>query len=1580
MNLIDQLNLSRKELLDLGLRNPLLNHRGRARQIRILDELSSDIFRILVSENRKMKFLPLKENDENYEKIENGEQGQTELMFLDVLNEIENNGGKEKRHIDTKLQTALDPQSLQKKLITIHRDAKTYIEEQGVNILYLALGFLHWYESDSSEELRKAPLVLIPVELIRTDVKEKFQIQYSGADITDNLSLCEKMKLEFNIKIPEIGDDEVIDLNGFFQAATTAIKGYEKWKIEANEITLGFFSFGKFLMYQDLDSHIWPSEKGPLSSEILKSLLIDGIEIKPSKYDEETFIDNVTLPTDLHLVMDADSSQIKSILDIKDGQNLVIQGPPGTGKSQTITNIIATALSEGKSVLFVSEKMAALEVVKRRLDLTHIGDSVLELHSYKTNKRAVLDEIKRTLNLGKPETAQRKEDLNSIIKYIQELNSYVNAVHSLIGNKNISFINAVGNSQKIEVEKPDVMRFDFSPMKDWSNEDYKNARFLIVKLDRYLQVIGNPVSNPFHTSTLNEYLPDEKYRILEQIEDSNTKLDLLKERSIEVGERLNGIIPLDINEISVLLTTAASYNEAPDDIKIFNLESAEWLNSPMHYFEKKKFIYELYNKSRQDWHLEAVLKADLQTLYHKTYQFREKRLRSLSLEYNRLKKQLKTYYKFKKFKYNIHQILEQLEAFQTGQKYEKDVSKFEDKAVKLFKSNNTNENNWTRLWELASWYAEKIERIQKREIHGLFPEVLNNRKQEKIPVSDIEDLKIASESYSSSIEELCKSLRIDLRNPDYNLFKFAFTAHYEKLDNWKKNIDSLSDWVSYVQIVEECNEHGLEFIISQTVEWPYDVGHLEASFNFSWYNGVANLGYSENPIIKNFNKSTHENIRKEFVNLDRELFLYNQYRLAAIHFEQIPTLLNGGGQLGIIQSEIHKKRRHKPIRKLIEQGGNVIQKLKPVFMMSPMSIATYLPPGSLEFDLVIFDEASQVKPVDAFGALLRGKQFIIVGDDKQLPPTRFFDNLVDDIDEENYESISDLESILSLFLAKGSNQKMLQWHYRSKHESLIAVSNNEFYDNKLFIFPSSGTNTYAKGLVFKYLPGTYYDRGKSRTNKDEALELAKEVLNHIENNPELSLGVVAFSVAQRDAILFQLENLRQKDSSKEFFFSEITKDGLPKKEPFFVKNLENVQGDERDVIFISVGYGKTKEGYFPMSFGPLNVDGGERRLNVLISRSRLMMQVFSNFKANEIDLDRTKSRGVVALRNFLAYAETGIIDQPYSTEKQPDSPFEEAVLKQLHLHNIDAEPQVGTAGFFIDIGIKNPKNPNEYILGVECDGASYHSSKSARDRDRLRQEVLESLGWKIYRIWSSDYFKNPESEFKKLLYAIEKEKNIAGSNTKTPIHKNEEESIHELHRNSQTKQDEEFNDIISVDYQAFNGYLSTGGYDIHEIRSSIIAGWVKSIVQVESPIHLYVLMQRIVFSAGYSKAGSRIQRAINTAVKMASQNGSVIKKKDFLWKPEQINLEIRNRIALSNNERKIEYIAPEEIQVGILNQIKFSFSISDDELIALVGNMFGFSRVTENIYSEIKKNITTLLRNSKIKRDENGWLILVSSE
>ena len=440
----------------------------------------------------------------------------------------------------------------------------------------------------------------------------------------------------------------------------------------------------------------------------------------------------------------------------------------------------------------------------------------------------------------------------------------------------------------------------------------------------------------------------------------------------------------------------------------------------------------------------------------------------------------------------------------------------------------------------------------------------------------------------------------------------------------------------------------------------------------------------------------------------------------------------------VLRHEMQKQRRHKPLRRLMTEAGDAVTTLAPCFMMSPMSVAQYIPPEANLFDMVIFDEASQISPWDGIGAIARGRQVIVAGDPQQMPPTNFFNRIADESDEEEVE---DLESILDRFIAAGIPQISLNWHYRSRHESLITFSNHKYYGSRLVTFPSPAAGN--SGVKLVRVNGIYA-RGKARTNQIEAKALVGDIIARLEGNMAAgrrqSIGVIALNMEQQELIEDMLENARMENPALEGFFNGEDAD------PLIVKNLETVQGDERDVIYISLGYGPAiGETGMSMNFGALNKDGGHRRLNVAITRSKEEMVIYSSFDPGMIDPRRTTSRAVLDLKLFMEFARDGnkaLASEVLGTGDF-ESPFEAAVAARLEQAGWTIVPQVGVSKFRIDLGIVNPKLPGEFIAGIECDGATYHSSVCARDRDKVRHEVLTRMGWNILRVWSTDWWIDP---------------------------------------------------------------------------------------------------------------------------------------------------------------------------------------------------------------------------------------------
>jgi very-short-patch-repair endonuclease/DNA polymerase III delta prime subunit len=1565
--LLNKLEASRKELLDLGLRNPLLNYKLPAsRGLHIVQEQATAVYDILVKQGKAMTFLSkpvpvvAKEAKDKAVAIAEAEnialpQPATELQPAAELPPI-----IEPPLADTKLQTGETEENLQHRLLNTYYDARTSIEEQGVNILYLSLGMLHWYEADNSNELRRAPLVLIPVSLERSSARERFRLRYTLEEMGANISLQAKMKAEFGIAIPDMPEPEDFNLTEYFSSIQSAIGNAKRWKIEPDNIELGFFSFGKFMIYNDLDSNKWPEEKKPALHPVLINLFERGFEHEAGGIPEDAHIDRDTNAHALFQVVDADSSQLLAMLSVNEGKNLVIQGPPGTGKSQTITNLIANAIGQGKKVLFVAEKLAALEVVKRRLDNINLGDACLELHSHKANKKELHQELRRVLDLGKPSLQQLQQNVALLESHKEELNAYCEAINTTIGQSDLTAHQVLGfllqvydNTRAVTVEKmpiPDI--------ENWDAERMKRAEAFAARVQARLAEIGVPVNLLFWGSQLQVLLPHEQEYLAVVLQQATIAVKELEENGKLVAEHIGITAPIDQDTAAALVSVMKLLSLKPD-LKGLAVKNERWLLNQSdleELLEAGKRLAALHEQYKdifipEAWQQEVLLiRQNLLAHGEKWYKF-------VIGAYGDSNKQLAAFCKVPLPKDNAIK-LQYVDAILEGRRLEAILKEQETLAAELFGA------RWQKLrsnWEMLEAANRYLLVVHKQVAAGVCPKAVLDYldKQEDVLVAKKQhDLLTGKlDAFKKALKQVVEKLALneEKRFDNKGLSGQLFAQQKNLLKDWEHRLSEVHEVILWNNLEETAETERLQSLMSVAARWPEAKSLLRVALQKTWYEYLLEQAMHAYPALRKFERASHETVVQQFRQLDKLNLQYNRARAALKHWEVMPRP-EAGGQVSILRAEFNKKARHKPIRKLVEEAGLAIQAIKPVFMMSPLSIANFLPPGSIDFDIVIFDEASQVRPVEALGAILRGKQLVVVGDTKQLPPTSFFDSLSNELEDEDNVT-ADLPSILGMCDAQGASQRMLRWHYRSRHESLIMLSNHEFYEDKLVIFPSPGDSE-RMGLVFHHLKDTVYDRGKTRTNQQEAEIVADAVLEHARTSPRLSLGVVAFSTAQRQAIQDALEIRRRKNPQLEVFFTAHAD------EPFFVKNLENVQGDERDVIFISIGYGRGEDGNVSMSFGPLNNDGGERRLNVLITRAKLRCEVFTNITADDIDLERTKRYSIQALKSFLYFAEHGKLPvQNDSQSVEAGSPFEDKVAEKLTAMGYTVRKQVGTRGFYIDLAIVDPANPSRYIIGIECDGAAYHAARSARDRDRLRQQVLEAIGWRIYRVWSTDWFRNPDRELKRLVDAIEgaKEMRIAD--------KEPDEEVQETVPAVIEREDIPEEDTDIPLYQLAKVPSTIASEEIHEHSEKQLAIWIEEIVKVESPVHFDEVARRMIEAAGVARVGTRIKDSLQQAIKYAENNRWIKVSEDFLWHRSMQQPVLRNRNSLPAVAKKIRYIAPEEMMLAIEKVVRESIAIQPEAAVLLVARIFGFTRVTEEMKADILGMIGRSLHQQQVVQD-----------
>jgi hypothetical protein len=1292
----------------------------------------------------------------------------------------------------------------------------------------------------------------------------------------------------------------------------------------------------------------------------------------PVQDEESADLDELAPVETFPQVVDADSSQTLALLDVAQGRDLVLQGPPGTGKSQTITNLIAGALGRGQKVLFVAEKLAALEVVKRRLDETALGDACLELHSRKASKRAVLEELARTFALGRPRVGEVDDDLKLLAETRERLNTYCQAVNMPIGQSGVSPYQAFGELAGTSDASvgPTPIPLELTAATSWTPYERRRRLGLVGELQACLAGLGVPRDHPFWGARRALWLPTETSRLRGAIATAQRALDRLREAGAALARFMGLCEPGDRHDCA-LLCRAVRRLEKSALVQGIDLSKDEWLTrrgeletvlaagsawAALHAEHDASLLPEAWDEDL------AEVRSTLNVQGRKWWRF-------TSPSYHRAKRRVDRLCRAAPPK-TLDGRLALADAVVTARRQRDTIERHGSLAASLFAERWKGEHSsWEWLSKAASWAAKLHQDVVDRRLPAGLIECIARRPSSDGMEQLAAQLKSALDTHKDAFGQLAKLLEFD-PDPDPDGVKRAlesllFASQGERLTLWSERLGELPALATFNHLVGRCRAEGLADVVDLVQVWPEAARLLVPTFGRRVSETILRKAYAERPAIAGFDGPGHEQVVDTFRELDQRALAHHGARLALAHWEQIPRR-EAGGQLGVLRREFEKKTRHLPVRQLLAKAGRAVQAVKPVFLMSPLSIAAYLEPGVLEFDLVVFDEASQVKPVDALGAILRGKQTVVVGDSRQLPPTQFFERLTsgEEHDENGDDApTAELESILGLFVAQGAPVRTLRWHYRSRHESLIAVSNREFYEDRLIVFPSPDSARPGAGLVLHHLPDTVYDRGGTRTNAEEADAVARAVMEHARTQlarpaeERLTLGVAGFSMAQTEAIRDRLERLRGEEPACEAFFAP----GGP--EPFFVKNLENVQGDERDVILISIGYGRHAGGEVAMSFGPLTSEGGERRLNVLITRARVRCEVFTNLRADDLDMSRTHSRGVRALKSFLAFAETGRLETKGSEPADTSSPLEQRVLDALAKLGLGARPRRGPLGFAPDVAVADPSDPSgRELLALLGDGPAYQAARSARDRDRLRPQVLTALGWKVHRLWSAEWARNPDDALDRLLAALEDAAPaLQGRSDPPDPGVVSEPSTIAIERDDPQAGETSAPAAVAYTLAGVNGELDFGRAAVTRVAARLI-----EVVEVEGPIHHEEATRRVAEGAGAKRVGTRMLAALERAREHAISKGSIRQQGDFLWPAAMERPAVRDRGALPASARRLELVAPEEIAVAIETVVADSLGIAAGAIPAATCRLLGFARTSDEMKSHVEAIVAGLVAKGRL--------------
>lgn len=1537
----EALDDARRELIDISRRNRLLHTPRAGRRVHCLEFTDVDpdfVFSELARDGRTFTFGS---EDEDASSVE----------------------GRRSRSLPV-LSTQVTPEVLERRLLKFFREARVIEEEQGVNILFLAIGFLKWFEDARSEDTCWAPLILLPVLIERRQGREEFVLRGRDDDLVVNVSLREKLRSISNVELPDLPDSDDWLPSTYLDAVASAVSGEPRWHVDCSGCGLGFFTFSKFLMWRDLAGSAWPEAGRLLAHPLISALLGHGQAFDPSPPiadDDEPIDKKIDVSAAIH-VLDADSSQALAVEEARTGRNLVIQGPPGTGKSQTIANIIAAAVHNSRSVLFVAEKAAALDVVYGRLKAAGLEPLCLELHSRKATKAAVVSSLDRALSAGG--VVPFSDDVpQSLLTARDQLNDWSDTIHKQIGRSGRTPYLVMGQVLQLRAENVKPLNKRVDAPSEWDAEQLRIAERSVDRAAAATSKLGVvPDTHPWRGASGDLLTPFDADRLREVVETAARHCQALSARLGAVRRVLGCSDDYQLQEISRVVSGLRHLARMPSEACII-LTHPAWRSdrrriSSLHergcyWADRREELGQLVT--------DVVWHTELEPIRRAIAVFGRSSFRALRGEYRRAIAELKGVCRSSppKLYRDRVQLLDELIAAQDARRWLTAEASFAEPVLGDLWAGE--DSSWTEIAALLQWTKQCDEVLAG--VDALRSEILSAEL----------DWNALSAEIESSVAELRLSIGRIVSLTGADPAPILGTDSWEAapisqltnaISRWHGALDLYNDWVAAREALKIVRELGLEVIANGLSDGSLQAQAARGKTDLLVAEALWRRARSDNPVIDEIDGTRRSEYVDSFRTLDRKRIEISRSEVLGRYLAQRPTGI--AGEMGIIRAEIGRRRRHLPIRKLLERAATAVQKIKPVFLMSPLSVAQFLPPGRIEFDLLVIDEASQVSPEDALGAVARARHIVVVGDDKQLPPTNFFRMLIND-DEPPEDEIApgrtrDFESILTLARARGMPERMLRWHYRSRHPSLIALSNHACYGGSLLLPPSPHLVNDGLGLGLVRTPPGHYDRGGTGRNEAEARVVVDYVDHHLREHPELSLGIACFSVAQRDAI---------EDALYAAGLTSATEAFSPNGERLFVKNLETVQGDERDVVFISIGYGRDAQGRMSINFGPVSADGGERRLNVLISRARQRCVVFSSIEAGDIRFDAAP-RGTRMLREFLHFAETGKMAPGDVTGQECDSPFEEAVARVIRSNGYEVVPQVGVSGFRIDLGVIDPSQPGRFALGVECDGATYHSARSARDRDRLRHQVLVNLGWRLHRIWSTDWFRNPKREIDRLLLAIE---DAGASAPPVPVASPKGAQASEMRDEAPTEPSQPAVSELPP-YQECCPEVPSHRelLQLGRVEMASIAAFV---AKAEGPIHAEEVARRIRGAFGLERTGSRILNAVTQALRAAERQGEVISEEGFWSAPERTHPLPRHRRHAALSLRRSDRIAPHEYRLAILQVVEAAVGIDRKDLIIETARLLGFDRTGTDLQAAIDKQIEVLLPADRI-RSANGHIYLVS--
>ena len=1633
-----------RKLLDLSSHNMLLNMPHNSSVESILSA-SVDELEDALADGEDFTVLPIPDWLFSVGREEIGEDGKKKDIFW-IVEALEHYGIYEmtdwvagpadfsptirQEYKNHRLFTYSDEKDLSKHLTAIYRAAKASQQENGVSSLYLAIGMMRWFDAED-EKYKKpyyAPLILVPIEITRKSANQGYSIHMRDEEPHFNTTLLEMLRQLYNIEIggldPLPTDEHGIDIKKAFAIVRSALYTVPNWDV-FETCAIGNFSFAQFAMWNDI--HTFGDALN--ESKIVRSLKLGRVD-----WDENV---EEPAPENLYLPITVDATQLEAIRMAAAGRTFVLHGPPGTGKSQTITAMISNLMAQGKTVLFVAEKTAALTVVQRRLAGLGIGDFCLELHSDKANKKHVLTQLESALNSRfKYHDSGYKDEVENASRSRARLDVYAEHLHKVHKcgysmRDLIDLYESVGNVDNYIKFKPE----DASV---FTGDDIRKHIPLIEQLISAGAAVDDFGSPHMKSIGLMDFQGTLRRSIMETVPHYSAEAKALETMGDEISALLKLDKPVTLSDFADIAKIAEIFAEnEKTDAKALSLLSADiektkaYINSASGLTEQKKNLTAACR--------EEFLSEDM-SAYRSKLAAAEKKLIGKSSAVAAVRNEIQGFFSKTISVDEIEKCLDEVE------KYQNAAAKLEGQYSSLGEDEKKLSAEFSTEAELRAAFDSAAEAQKKAEsFPGGLAAVLKIRDDSEAA----DRLHAYSENYSKFISWQEAANNLLTRKPSAP--DTAIQSEAEFCDFICDNIPSLKDKALYNQIKSECFRLGLRPVVDSYEENPHNP-ELVREYREGLYYRLINLIINEDDVLGSFSGATFNESIRQFKKIDDELMQRAKQEIYDILAANVPGVgesPNIASQLNLLRKAIGSNARGMSIRALFERIPDILMRLTPCMLMSPNSVAQYLAQEPGLFDVVIFDEASQLPTCKAVGALARAKNAVIVGDPKQMPPTSFFAGsgpAVEDL------ALDDLDSILDDALALGFRSQYLKWHYRSTHESLIAFSNRHFYENKMFTFPSA--NDREQHVTAVHVDGAY----KKSVNPPEAEAVVEEVIRRF-SNPLLrnqSIGIVTFNTKQQDLIFELLSKQFQNNPGLDAWANGGD-------DPLFIKNLENVQGDERDVILFSIGYGPDEKGHISMNFGPINKQGGGKRLNVAFSRARVSMVIFSSLYSSDIKLTPSSPEGLIAFHDFLKFAEGQSNATSQSTaagDRTGSEGIADSICKALESEGFACERNIGHSDFHIDIAVINPFVPTQYLFGILLDGENYKRTKNTRDREIAQMGVLRNLGWELHRVWAIDWWDNRTKELSKLLNTASRLKDAAEAEFEAAKAKRELEEAEEkrrleesekLHAELAAQAAEVISEAIDdqpaeaeespaqeektaepeksaqseapadsevpeaeapeapvvaeepetesaeenaplmpdkEDAPASGGLYVQKEYTYAQLpdyqltseeysspkNKNLIADRILKILDAEAPMPKDVLFKTVMKSFGVSKSVATSE-ATEKAAKAAKVKNSKQKGEFYSWLPDQDPKEYRTvRI---NQDRRVGEICQQELKNAICYAIQENGALGKDDLIKEASKVFGYKRLGGAVEAAMLSGLQYAKSSGEIALDADGNFNLV---